>query len=66
MKWACTLTFHAFFSLFTALNMVYGKANSVQAATVNAPSWIHKYIIGRKGANIKQITQDLSKVGLIE
>lgn len=42
--------------------MVYGKANSVQAATVDAPSWIHKYIIGRKGANIKQITQDLSKV----
>ncbi|BES96901.1 Hypothetical protein domain [Nesidiocoris tenuis] len=48
--------------LGSALNMVYGKANSVQAATVDAPSWIHKYIIGRKGANIKQITQDLSKV----
>ncbi|XP_014294647.1 vigilin [Halyomorpha halys] len=48
--------------LGSALNMVYGKANSVQAVMVNAPSWIHKYIIGRKGANIKQITQDLSKV----
>ncbi|KAF6209513.1 hypothetical protein GE061_015260 [Apolygus lucorum] len=45
-----------------ALTLVYGKASSVQAETVDAPSWIHKYIIGRKGANIRQITQDLSKV----
>nr|BAN20317.1 high density lipoprotein binding protein [Riptortus pedestris] len=48
--------------LGSALNMVYSKANSVEAVMVTAPSWIHKYIIGRKGANIKQITQDLSKV----
>jgi len=42
--------------------MVYEKANSVLMATVDAPNWIHKYIIGRKGANIRLITQDLSKV----
>lgn len=42
--------------------MVYAKANSIQTVTVEAPNWIHKYIIGRKGANIKKITQDLSKV----
>ncbi|XP_063232691.1 vigilin [Bacillus rossius redtenbacheri] len=45
-----------------ALNMVYEKANSIRAAVVKAPNWIHKYIIGRKGANIKMITQDLTKV----
>ncbi|KAK6618489.1 hypothetical protein RUM43_013682 [Polyplax serrata] len=44
-----------------ALNMVYNKANSVLATTVNASAWLHKYVIGRKGANIKKITQDLSK-----
>jgi ribosomal protein S3 len=42
--------------------MVYEKANSVLTATVDAPNWIHKYIIGRKGANIRGITQDLTKV----
>lgn len=47
-----------------ALSKVYEKANSVRTATVEAPAWIHKYIIGRKGANIKKITQDLSKVNV--
>ena len=47
---------------FLALNMVYEKAKSVVQATVDAPNWIHKYIIGRKGANIRGITQDLPKV----
>ncbi|XP_066997687.1 vigilin [Anabrus simplex] len=45
-----------------ALNMVYDKANSICTDTVKAPNWIHKYIIGRKGANIRTITQDLTKV----
>lgn len=44
------------------MNVVYEKANSVRSSDVDAPSWIHKYIIGRKGANIKEITQNLSKV----
>ncbi|XP_015598207.1 vigilin [Cephus cinctus] len=47
-----------------ALSMVYEKANSVRTAVVEAPAWIHKYIIGRKGANIKKITQDLTKVNV--
>ncbi|KPI91491.1 Vigilin [Papilio xuthus] len=45
-----------------ALSMVCDKANSVKTATVDAPTWIHKYIIGKNGSNIKKITQDLSKV----
>lgn len=45
-----------------ALSVVYEKANSVRSSDVDAPAWIHKYIIGRKGANIKEITQNLPKV----
>ncbi|KAG0729485.1 Vigilin [Chionoecetes opilio] len=45
-----------------ALTMVYAKANSVVQQNVEAPTWLHKFIIGRKGANIRQITQDLPKV----
>lgn len=49
-------------SLGSALTMVYTKANSVLTAIIKAPAWIHKYIIGRKGAEIRQITQDMEKV----
>ncbi|XP_026745631.1 vigilin-like [Trichoplusia ni] len=45
-----------------ALSKVCEKANSVKTATVDAPTWIHKYIIGKHGSNIKKITQDFSKV----
>ncbi|XP_071446747.1 vigilin [Hetaerina americana] len=45
-----------------ALCMVYEKANSVRSVFVNAPSWIHKYIIGRKGEEIRRITQNFPKV----
>ncbi|GFT37891.1 vigilin [Nephila pilipes] len=29
---------------------------------MDVPNWLHKNIIGKKGANIKNMTQDLSKV----
>lgn len=45
-----------------ALNIVYDKANSVRSSDVDAPAWLHKYIIGRKGSSIKEITQNLPKV----
>ncbi|XP_063821782.1 vigilin [Ostrinia nubilalis] len=45
-----------------ALSKVCEKANSVKTATVDAPTWIHKYIIGKNGSNIKKLTQDFSKV----
>lgn len=47
---------------FAALNAVYEKANSVRSSDVDAPSWIHKYIIGKKGANIKELSADWPKV----
>ena len=45
-----------------ALTMVYSKANSVVIRDVNAPAWLHKYIIGKGGESVKKITQDLPKV----
>jgi len=40
---------------------VYEKASSVVSADVGAPRWLHRFIIGRKGQNIRKITQDLPK-----
>ncbi|XP_043666503.1 vigilin [Vespula pensylvanica] len=47
-----------------ALDKVYEKANSVRTAGVEAPVWLHKYIIGRKGVNIKKVTQEMPKVNV--
>lgn len=41
--------------------MVYEKANSVGTEVLDAPAWLHKYIIGRKGAKIRELTQDMPK-----
>ena len=49
-----------------ALTQVYEKASSVVSAEVDAPRWLHRFIIGRKGQNIRKITQDLPKVFSIE
>jgi len=49
-----------------ALTQVYEKANSVVSAEVEAPRWLHRFIIGRKGQNIRKITQDLPKVRMNE
>jgi len=48
--------------LGAALTLVYEKANKVVIAEVEAPHWLHRFIIGRKGQNIRKITQDLPKV----
>ncbi|CAG0883419.1 unnamed protein product [Cyprideis torosa] len=45
-----------------ALSMVYEKANSVVRNEVPAPAWMHRYIIGKKGATIQQIIHDFPKV----
>lgn len=45
--------------LGNALTLVYEKANSVVQSELDAPRWLHRFIIGRKGQNIRKITQDL-------
>ncbi|XP_059138756.1 vigilin-like [Physella acuta] len=45
-----------------ALTEVYSKANSVVFSDVSAPAWLHRFIIGRKGSNIKEITENFPTV----
>jgi predicted PilT family ATPase len=45
-------------TLGIALSKVYEKANSVSTVVIDAPAWIHKFIIGRKGANIKELSAE--------
>lgn len=50
---------------FPALTKVYEKANSVVSYDVSCPTWLHKYIIGKKGAHIQKLTNDLPKVSVL-
>lgn len=45
-----------------ALTKVYEKANSVVSSDVHCPTWLHKYIIGKKGSGIQKLTNELQKV----
>jgi len=45
-----------------ALTEVYGKANSVVFSDVIAPTWLHRFIIGKGGSNIKEITSSFPAV----
>nr|XP_020465644.1 vigilin [Monopterus albus] len=45
-----------------ALTEVYAKANSYAVSSVSAPSWLHRFIIGKKGQNLAKITQQIPKV----
>ncbi|KTF91987.1 hypothetical protein cypCar_00025301 [Cyprinus carpio] len=44
-----------------ALTEVYAKANSYTVSSVSAPSWLHRFIIGKKGQNLAKITQQMPK-----
>ena len=45
-----------------ALTLVYSKANSIVVKEVEAPSWLHRFIIGRKGEKINKIMEEYPKV----
>lgn len=45
-----------------ALTKVYEKANSVVSYDVSCPNWLHKYIIGKKGASIQKLTTEYPRV----
>lgn len=51
-------------ALGNALTVVYQKANSVKSIEIDAPRWIHKYVIGRKGANLRQMEEDFPNVNV--
>lgn len=48
--------------LGSALTEVSTKANSVIFEDVQAPAWLHRFIIGKKGSNIKEITENFPTV----
>lgn len=45
-----------------ALTLVYSKANSIVIQEVDAPAWLHRFIIGRQGSNLRHITQNFPRV----
>ncbi|ESN97039.1 hypothetical protein HELRODRAFT_114382 [Helobdella robusta] len=45
-----------------ALTLVYAKANSVVSRDLEVDNWLHRFIIGPKGASIRQINTDFPKV----
>lgn len=45
-----------------ALTLVYSKAESQQQLSVEAPAWLHRFIIGKGGQTLSQITQGKPKV----
>lgn len=44
-------------SLGTALTLVYQKAKSMVMEPVDCPSWLHRFVIGKKGATLQKITE---------
>uniref|UniRef100_A0A4W5RJD7 Vigilin n=1 Tax=Hucho hucho TaxID=62062 RepID=A0A4W5RJD7_9TELE len=40
----------------------FPQANSYTVSSVVAPSWLHRFIIGKKGQNLAKITQQMPKV----
>ncbi|EDV24343.1 uncharacterized protein TRIADDRAFT_26766 [Trichoplax adhaerens] len=48
--------------LGNALTHVYEKANSTISEKVDAPVWLHRHLIGKKGENISKVLQDMSKL----
>uniref|UniRef100_A0A4W3IEM7 Vigilin n=1 Tax=Callorhinchus milii TaxID=7868 RepID=A0A4W3IEM7_CALMI len=47
----------------TRIKRIYEeKANSFTVATLTAPAWLHRFIIGKKGQTLSRITQQTPKV----
>uniref|UniRef100_A0A668AYY7 Vigilin n=1 Tax=Myripristis murdjan TaxID=586833 RepID=A0A668AYY7_9TELE len=48
--------------LISAEQVTTSDANSYTVSSVSAPSWLHRFIIGKKGQNLAKITQQMPKV----
>ncbi|MBZ3887180.1 Vigilin [Sciurus carolinensis] len=40
----------------------YWKAKGYIVSSISAPSWLHRFIIGKKGQNISKVTQNMPRV----
>lgn len=42
---------------------MYEKANSMTAETIECPGWMHRFLIGKNGSNLRELIEDNEKVG---
>lgn len=49
---------------FNRGHLFFPQANSVICRDLQVESWLHKFIIGPKGASIRVINQEYPKVGV--
>lgn len=54
------------FFLFPALKYLHAKATGMQCVEIDAPSRIHRLIIGKKGANIREIQNSFPQVRFLK
>ena len=59
----CTLYVHVHV-YYMYITCICIQANSVVTEEVKAPAWLHRFIIGRGGLNVKKITQDLPHINV--
>ncbi|VVC39754.1 K Homology domain,K Homology domain, type 1 [Cinara cedri] len=48
--------------LGTGLTKLYEKANSMAAETIECPGWMHRFLIGKNGSNLRELIEDNEKV----
>lgn len=41
---------------------MYEKANSMTAETIECPGWMHRFLIGKNGSNLRELIEDNEKV----
>lgn len=44
------------------LTKLYEKANSMTAETIECPGWMHRFLIGKNGSNLRELIEDNEKV----
>lgn len=44
------------------LTKLYEKANSMTIETVECPGWMHRFLIGKNGSNLRELIEDNEKV----
>ncbi|XP_050546345.1 vigilin [Daktulosphaira vitifoliae] len=48
--------------LGTGLTKLYEKANSMTSETIECPGWMHRFLIGKNGSNLRELIEDNEKV----
>lgn len=44
------------------MTKLYEKANSMTAETIECPGWMHRFLIGKNGSNLRELIEDNEKV----